>query len=337
MGPLGLGTGKGWRTLRGGTQSGLVALGRRMLGIGAVIIGVVLGSAAAGLEAPGGAVAEAAPLQVVGTTGMVADLAREVGGDRVNVVGLMGPGIDPHLYKASHGDTRRLARADVVFYNGLHLEGKMIDVLVRMGRQKPTYAVTEYVPEELLREPPEFSGHYDPHVWFDVSLWIYAVDRVRDALAEVDPDGRDYYEARASAYKQRLREIDDYVRRRIGEIPPERRVLVTAHDAFGYFGAAYGMEVVGLQGISTATEYGLRDVQALVDMIVERGIKAVFVEASVAPRAIEAVVSGVRARGHSVTIGGTLYSDSLGEPGTPAGTYIGMVRHNVDTIVAALR
>lgn len=310
---------------------------RRMLVVGVLVAGGVLLSAALGLNPLHATVAEAAPLQVVGTTGMVADLAREVGGERVNVVGLMGPGIDPHLYKASHGDTQRLARADVVFYNGLNLEGKMIDVLVRMGRRKPTYAVTEYVPEERLREPPEFSGHYDPHVWFDVSLWTYAVDRVRDALTEVDPDGRDYYAARASAYKERLRELDDYVRRRISEIPPERRVLVTAHDAFGYFGAAYGMEVVGLQGISTATEYGLRDVQALVDMIVERGIKAVFVEASVAPRAIEAVVSGVRARGHSVTIGGTLYSDSLGEPGTLPGTYIGMVRHNVDTIVAALR
>lgn len=291
----------------------------------------------AGLLREARAAAQARPLQVVATTGMVADLVRNVGGERVEVAGLMGPGVDPHLYKATQSDTRKLARADVVFYNGLHLEGKMIDILVRMARQKPTYAVTEYIPEELLREPPEFAGHYDPHVWFDVGLWMYAVERVTDALIEADPQHRGVYEANRDAYLAQLRELDAYIRERVAEIPRERRVLVTAHDAFGYFGRAYGIEVVGLQGISTATEYGLRDVQNLVELIVGRGIKAVFVEASVSPRAIEAVVEGVRARGHEVAIGGTLYSDSLGEAGTSAGTYIGMVRENTDTIVAALR
>lgn len=273
----------------------------------------------------------------VATTGMIADAVRAVGGELVQVHGLMGPGVDPHLYKASQGDVRRLAAADIIFYNGLALEGRLSDILVRMARQKPTVAVSEYVPEELLMEPAEFQGHYDPHIWFDVSLWKTAIERIRDGFIEVDPQNEAAYRQNATAYLKELDDLESYVRERLAEIPADKRVLVTAHDAFGYFGRAYGIEVVGLQGISTDTEVGLKDIQNLVGFLTERGIKAVFVESSVPRRSLEAVVEGAASRGHSVTIGGELYSDALGEPGTPAGTYIGMIRHNVDTIVAALK
>lgn len=278
-----------------------------------------------------------AQVNAVATTGMIADAVRAVGGDRVRVVGLMGPGVDPHLYKASQGDVRHLASADVIFYNGLSLEGRMSDILVRMAGQKPTFAVTEYVPEELLMEPDQFAGQYDPHIWFDVSLWKTAVERIRDGLIEVDPSHSELYRENASAYLNELDQLDSYVRERLAEISPENRVLVTAHDAFGYFGHAYDIEVIGLQGISTDTEVGLRDIQDLVTLLSERKIKAVFVESSVPRRSLEAVVQGAASRGHAVIIGGELYSDALGDEGTPAGTYVGMVRHNVDTIVSSLK
>lgn len=284
----------------------------------------------------GGADARA-QINAVATTGMVADAVRAVGGDHVNVVGLMGPGVDPHLYKASQGDVRRLASADVIFYNGLSLEGRMADILVRMARQTPTFAVTEYVPEELLIGAEDFDSQYDPHIWFDVTLWKLAVERVRDGLIEVDPSHADVYRENAAAYLSQLDELDAYVRERLSELSSENRVLVTAHDAFGYFGRAYDIEVVGLQGISTDTEVGLRDIQELVDFLVERQIKAVFVESSVPRRSLEAVVQGAASRGHQVVIGGELFSDALGDAGTPQGTYIGMVRHNVDTIVSSLK
>ncbi len=278
-----------------------------------------------------------AKVNVVATTGMIADTARNVGGEHVDVIGLMGPGVDPHLYKASQGDVRRLAAAELILYNGLSLEGRMADILIRMARTKPTVAVTDYIPEDRLTEPEQFAGHYDPHVWFDVSLWKFAVERIRDALIEVDPDRADDYRRQTEVYLEQLNELHEYVRERISEIPPEQRVLVTAHDAFGYFGIAYGLEVVGLQGISTDTEVGLRDVQSLVQFISERQIRAVFIESSVPRRSIEAVVQGAASRGRTVEIGGELFSDALGAAGTPEGTYIGMVRHNVDTIVAALK
>lgn len=279
----------------------------------------------------------AATLNVVATTGMIADAARNVGGDHADVVGLMGPGVDPHLYRASQGDVRRLASSDMILYNGLTLEGRMVDVLIQMARTKPTFAVSDFVPEERLTAPESFGGHYDPHIWFDVSMWKLAVERIRDAFIEVDPAHADAYTSNAAEYLRELDDLHRYVQERINEIPPESRVLITAHDAFGYFGRAYGLEVVGLQGISTDTEVGLRDVQALVSFVVERNIKAVFVESSVPRRSIEAVVEGARQRGHTVTVGGELFSDALGDAGTPEGTYIGMVRHNVDTIVDALK
>jgi len=277
------------------------------------------------------------PLRVTTTIGMITDVAKIVGGEHVEVTGLMGPGVDPHLYKATQGDLRKLGEADLILYNGLHLEGRMADVLVKMASRVPTVQVTDTIPENRLNEPPEFEGQYDPHVWFDVSLWRYAVERIRDAFIEHDPANTDNYTANAAAYLEQLDELHAYAQRRLREIPEERRLLVTAHDAFGYFGEAYGVEVIGLQGISTASEYGLQDVDRLVDLIVERQVGAVFVESSISPRSIEALVTGAKARGHDLRVGGELFSDAMGQPGTPEGTYIGMVRHNVDTIVDALK
>lgn len=275
-------------------------------------------------------------LRVVATTNIVADAVRNVVGEAGTVAALMGPGVDPHLYQASQGDVRRLAEADVIFYNGLQLEGRLGDVLVRMARRVPTYPVTEYLSHDELLEAEAFGGAYDPHVWFDVRLWMKAVERIRDALVEVDPDRAEIYRANAQAYLATLERLDGWVRARLALIPAERRVLVTAHDAFSYLGRAYGLEVVGLQGISTEAEYGLADVIELVDLLLARQIGAVFVETSVSGRGIQAVIEGAAARGHQVVLGGELYSDALGAEGTEAGTYVGMVRHNVEAILAAL-
>ncbi len=275
-------------------------------------------------------------LKVVATTSQIGDMVTRVGGDRVKVTSLMGPGVDPHLYKASAGDVDRLRGADLIAYNGLHLEAKMSEVLHRLDDRHPTLAVAEAVPADKLLAPPEFAGAYDPHVWFDVALWSRTVDAVRDELGELDPEHAAEYRERAAAYRQELADLDTWVRAEILRIPEDKRVLITAHDAFNYLGRAYGIEVRGLQGISTATEAGTADVQDLSAFIAEREIPALFVETSVSPRAIEAVRAAVRARGFEVVVGGELHSDSLGDPGTPAGTYLGMVRHNVQTIVKAL-
>ena len=276
------------------------------------------------------------PIRVVTTIGMITDIVQNVGGDRVNATGLMGPGIDPHLYKASVGDVARLAGADLIFYNGLHLEGKMAGVLERMQDQIKTVAVTRDIDRAVLLAPPEFEGAYDPHVWFNVTLWMKAVERVRDTLVEVDNGSAELYRANTKDYLAKLEELHDYVVQQAERVPSDQRVLVTAHDAFNYFGRAYGFEVRGLQGISTAAEAGTADVQALVQFIVERRIPAMFVETSVPRQSIEAVQAAVKAKGFSVEIGGQLFSDAMGASGTPEGTYIGMVRHNIDTIVASL-
>lgn len=275
------------------------------------------------------------PVKVTATTGMIADIVKNVGGKHVQVTGLMGPGVDPHLYKASQGDIEKLDDADIVFYNGLHLEGKMTDIFAKMGRSKPVIPVTEKIDKKSLLKTT--GGQYDPHVWFDVKLWMKATERVKEGLIQIDPAHKKEYEQQADAYLQKLTELDQYAQDQLKQIPEERRVLVTAHDAFGYFGRAYHVEVVGLQGISTASEYGLKDVQRIVNLLTERKIKAVFVESSVPKRSIEAVVQGAKQKRHQVTIGGQLYSDAMGQPGSEEGTYIGMVRHNVDTIVNALK
>ncbi len=277
-----------------------------------------------------------APLRVVTTTAMIADAARAVGGSRVQVTSLMGEGVDPHLYKASPGDIRQLSEADLVLFNGLHLEGRMGDVLARLESRTPTVRVTDGITGDRLREPPEFEGESDPHVWFDVGLWVSVVERVREALVAVDPEREPEYRAGAEGYLAQLRELDSWVRSEMGRIPEGRRVLVTAHDAFGYFGDAYGIEVLGVQGISTDSEASIRDINALVDTLVERRVPAVFIESSVPQKTVQALVEGCRSRGHEVVIGGELFSDAMGPSGTPEGTYIGMMRHNVRTITAAL-
>jgi manganese/zinc/iron transport system substrate-binding protein len=276
------------------------------------------------------------PIQVVATTGMVADAAQNIGGERVQVTALMGPGVDPHLYKASAGDVERLQGADIIFYNGLHLEAAMGEVLERMHGRVTTVAVAEDIATELLLPSDIYENQYDPHVWFDVKLWSAAAERVRDALIELDPASAALYRENAGRYLAGLEELHAYVRAQAEQVPAEQRVLITAHDAFRYFGRAYGFEVRGLQGISTASEAGTADVQELAAFIAERKIPAIFVESSVPQRTIEAVQAAVQARGFSVRIGGQLFSDAMGDPGTPEGSYDGMVRHNIDTIVGAL-
>ena len=274
--------------------------------------------------------------RVVTTIGMITDIVKNVGGNRVEVIGLMGPGVDPHLYKASARDVQKLNSASIIFYNGLHLESKMGDVLSKMSGNTKTVAVTDTVDRSLLLTPPEFEGQYDPHLWFDVALWMKAVGKVRDVLSEFDPDNTLQYWSNAERYFAKLAELHEYVKAQAQRVPSEQRVLVTAHDAFNYFGKAYGFEVRGLQGISTATEAGIADVQELATFIAERRIPAIFVESSVSTRSLEAVKASVKSKGFDVKIGGELFSDAMGNEGTPEGTYIGMVRHNVDTIVKAL-
>jgi manganese/zinc/iron transport system substrate-binding protein len=268
---------------------------------------------------------------------MVADLVQRVGGDRVVVKGLMGPGVDPHYYKASQGDLGILSNADIIFYNGLYLEGKMQDIFNKMARSKKVVAVSDEIDKSTLRQPPEFEGHYDPHIWFDVALWSETIDAVVEALAAADPQGAESFRQNGERYRAELRDLHAWVLAQIEMVPLDQRILVTAHDAFGYFGRAYGVEVLGLQGISTVAEYGVNDVTQLVDLIATRKIKAIFVESSVPERSIEAVRQGCIERGHQVKIGGTLYSDAMGAVGSGADTYIGMVRSNVATIVEALQ
>lgn len=276
------------------------------------------------------------PINAVTTVGMIGDIVKNVGGERVNVIGLMGPGVDPHLYKASEGDVIRLGEADVVFYNGLHLEAAMSRVFERMGDRIKTVAVTDDIDRDRLLTPDQFEGNYDPHVWFDVTMWMSATDRVRDALIEIDPAHAETYRANADRYLKQLTELNEYVTTQAATLPADKRVIITAHDAFNYFSRAYGFEVRGLQGISTASEAGTADVQGLAKFIVERKIPAIFIESSVPVRNVEAVQEAVRAQGWDVRIGGELFSDAMGTPGSAEGTYIGMVKHNIDTIVKAL-
>lgn len=275
-------------------------------------------------------------ITVVATTGMLADLARAITGDHAEVRALMGEGVDPHLYKPSPGDIRLLSSADVVLYNGLHLEGKMGEVLESLGRKKTVVAAAEGIDPARLLAPPEFEGQKDPHIWFDVSLWMEAAEVVRDALAKADPPRGPVYGVNAEKHIAALAALHEEVKAEIGRIPSDRRVLITAHDAFGYFGRAYGIEVLAIQGISTDSEAGLKDINHLVDVIVQRRVPAVFVESSVPRRTIEALIEGARARGQQVRIGGELFSDAMGPAGTPEGTYIGMIRHNVRVIVEGL-
>ena len=280
---------------------------------------------------------ESGVINIVATTGMIADIAQQVGGSHVKVKGLMGPGVDPHLYKASAGDVDLLSGADLIFYNGLHLEGKMTEIFEQMKKRGiDTVAVTDGIDRSILFKPPQFEGNYDPHVWFDVTMWMTAVGTVRDTLVSIDPVNAEDYKENAGKYLSELASLNEYVKSKAALLPEDKRVLITAHDAFNYFGRQYGFEVRGLQGISTVSEAGTQDVQNLAAFIVEREIPAIFVESSVPPKFIEAVQAAVESRGFDVKVGGSLYSDAMGNPGTPDGTYIGMIRHNIDTIVGAL-
>jgi manganese/zinc/iron transport system substrate-binding protein len=249
----------------------------------------------------------------------------------------MGECVDPHLYRATRSDVARMLGADIVFYNGLLLEGKMTDALVRVARSgKAVFAVTELIEESYLLAPPAFAGHFDPHVWMDPTGWSKAVEVVRDQLAEVDPARAASYRANAATYLARLAELDAYAERVLASVPPERRALVTAHDAFAYFGRRYRFEVLGIQGISTESEAGLKRIEELVALLVDRRIPAVFVETTIPEQSVRALVAGAAARGHEVVIGGALFSDAMGRPGTYEGTYIGMIDHNATVIAKAL-
>lgn len=272
-------------------------------------------------------------LRVTTTTNMVADLTREIGGSRVEVSGLMGAGVDPHLYKASARDVRTLQNAHLILYGGLHLEGKMVELLEKNSR---AIAVTESIPKDKLLYPDGSDHMADPHIWFDVTLWKYAAETTRDALSAVDPAGKTEYAQNATAYLIKLDALDAEVMTLMHSIPEEKRVLVTAHDAFNYFARRYGVEVRGVQGVSTAAEAGTQNIQQLARFVSQRGIPAVFIESSVPQRTVDAVIAAARAQGHQLKIGGELFSDALGNAGTPEGTYIGMVEHNAHAISAAL-
>ncbi|MCA9303144.1 MAG: zinc ABC transporter substrate-binding protein [Phycisphaerales bacterium] len=280
---------------------------------------------------------ESERISIVTTTGMITDLATRIAGDRAEITGLMGSGIDPHLYTPTRSDIQKLLGADVVLYNGLHLEGKMGDALERVaGSGKTVRAVTEEIDESYLLTPAQFNGHHDPHVWMDPAAWAESAAVIRDTLSGYDPEGAEQYAVNAQTVINEINALDNYAERVLHSVPEDRRVLVTAHDAFSYFGRRYGYEVVGIQGISTESEAGVRDLERIVSLLVDRKIRAVFVETTVSERNIRALIAGAKARGHEVIIGGNLFSDAMGARGTYEGTYVGMIDHNVTTIVRSL-
>jgi len=276
------------------------------------------------------------PIKVVCTTGMVADVVRNIGGNLLAVEQLMGEDVDPHLYKVTSADVAKLNGADVIFYSGLHLEGKMTDTLERLARKKPVFGVTEYLDSKWLLTDEH--KHPDPHVWFDVAAWSEVARVVGDALVMYDPTNASAYKKQTEIYRTELAKLHEETKQRIAAIEPkEKRVLITSHDAFRYFGRAYDIEVKGIQGISTDAEASVGDVNQLVSFIVSRKVNAIFVETSVNQRNMKSLQEGCKSRGHDVRIGGELFSDAMGKDGTPEGTYVGMIRKNVDTIVDALK
>ncbi|TAF33896.1 MAG: manganese transporter [Cytophagales bacterium] len=273
--------------------------------------------------------------RIVCTTNIVADALTQICGDSAEVIALMSAGVDPHLYKASQGDMEKLSNADYIFYNGLHLEGKMHEVLQQIGEQKSVLAVSEGLPKEQLRLLGE--GVYDPHVWFDASLWALCAQTASDALQKAYPSKAAYFKQNTTAYVASLNALHNSTKQRLSQIPTEKRVLVTAHDAFGYFSKAYGIEVKSLQGVSTVTEPGLRDVTELVNWLTERKIGYIFAETSVSDKGIKAVMDGCKQKGHALQNGGTLFTDALGADDSPSGNYIGMFEANVTQIIASMR
>ncbi|NND96500.1 MAG: zinc ABC transporter solute-binding protein [Pirellulaceae bacterium] len=276
------------------------------------------------------------PINAVATVGMVADIVRTVGGEHVKVTQICGSGVDPHLYKPTRDDVQTMMGSDIMFYCGLMLEGKMSDTLIKMGRTKPVFAVTEMIDESVLLEPEDFAGHYDPHVWMDVSAWSRCISAVENALLEFDPAHTDDYQVEAAKLRMELHRLHQYGVDSIATIPEGSRILVTSHDAFNYFGRAYGLQVLGVQGLSTESEAGVLRINKLVDMLVDKGVKAVFIESSVSRKNIDALIEGAASKGHDVVVGGELFSDAMGARGTYEGTYIGMLDHNITTVTLAL-
>lgn len=280
-------------------------------------------------------------LRVVGTTTQVADMVRDIGGERVDVESLMGPSVDPHLYKATASDVQRIHRADIIFYNGLHLEGRMTGVLERLSAKKRVVAVSKEISRERLLSPEEYEESYDPHIWFDLEIWKDCGARVRDSLIEADEEGEKIYRTRYAAFEQKLDELTEWAKGRVARIPESKRILVTSHDAYNYFGRYFGFKVYGVQGISTVTEAGLADMMRMVDFIKEQEIPSIFVESSVSRAAIERI-----SRDSGAEIGGELYSDAMGPKGeTRSGLegeryevsrFTGMLKYNIDTIVKGL-
>ncbi len=271
------------------------------------------------------------------TTGQIADAVTNVGGDLVEVEALMGPGVDPHLYQATQSDIRKLGNADMIFYNGLHLEGNMGDILEQIDSEKPTKAVANGLPDDQLQQDMENPNEVDPHIWFDLDLWALVVNYIADELSEFSPENEEIFRENAENYQEELEELKTYAEDELATIPDESRILVTAHDAFGYFATAFDFEVIGIQGLSTDSDYGVADIQDIVSVLVDHEVKAVFTESSVSERAMESVIEGAERRGQEVTIGGELFSDAMGEEGTEQGTYIGMFKHNIDVIVSSLK
>lgn len=292
--------------------------------------------AALALLMPAGLAAAREPASVVATTGMIADAAREIGGDAVTVRALMGPGVDPHAYRQTRTDIVALANADLVLWNGLYLEAQMEEFLRGLGDSGKVVAVAEQIPQNLLIGSEEYQGRFDPHVWMNPNLWTRVVVSIRDALIAARPESEATFRANADTYLRKVADLARYSTEVLSTVPAESRVVLSSHDAFNYFGNAYGFEVVGIQGLSTESEAGLKRIGELVDLLVERKIRAVFVETSVSDRNIRALIEGAAARGHEVVVGGELYSDAMGEPGTYQGTYMGMIDHNVTTIARAL-
>ncbi|MEX0940496.1 MAG: zinc ABC transporter substrate-binding protein [Candidatus Babeliales bacterium] len=274
-------------------------------------------------------------INVLCTTSMITDVVKAIGGEWICVKGLMGPGVDPHLYRARESDVRALTHADIIFYNGLHLEGKMTDIFSKMRSKVKTVAVTDIIKQDQLINS-QFDGIYDPHIWHDVQLWIAVSEYIKDVLSLVDPMHKNYYKKRALSYIKQLHDLNSYVEEQVKKIPQKQRIMVTAHDAFSYFGRTYDVTVIGLQGINTDSEVSTKDIQNLVEYIVDHKIPAIFVESSIPQRNIQAVQKAVRARGWQVEIGPELFSDALGDYSSAAGTYIGMIRHNIDALVSVL-
>ncbi|WP_340300130.1 metal ABC transporter solute-binding protein, Zn/Mn family [Roseobacter sp. HKCCD5988] len=282
------------------------------------------------------ALAQSAPIKVVATTGMIADAASQIGGDLIELKTLMGAGVDPHSFRQTRSDILALMNADLILWNGLYLEAQLEPLLLDLAQSRTVVAVAEAIPQDRLRSHPEYEDRFDPHVWMDPTLWRTVVLAVRDALSASYPEGAAIFEANAIQHLAEIDRLTAYAQSSLSSVPEATRVLVTAHDAFGYFGRAFDLEVLGIQGISTASEAGLLQISTLVDTLVMRQIGAIFVESSVSDRNIRALQEGAAAQGHAVAIGGELYSDAMGPEGSYEGAYIGMLDHNITTITRAL-